>query len=40
MMPLDVVSIDLRHDQRHLGIQTEGVAVIDHDGAALDGLGQ
>ena len=40
MMPLDVVGIDLGHDQRHLGIQAEGVAVVDHDGAALDSLGQ
>ena len=39
-MPLDVVGIDLGHDQRHLGIQAEGVAVVDHDGAALDSLGQ
>ena len=39
-MPLDVVGIDLGHDQRHLGIHAEGVAVVDHDGAALDGLGQ
>ena len=39
-MPLDVIGVNLGHDQRHLGIQTEGVAVIDHDGAALDGLGQ
>ena len=39
-MPLDVVGIDLGHDQRHLGVHAEGVAVVDHDGAALDGLGQ
>ena len=39
-MPLDIVGIDLGHDQRHLGIHTESMAVIDHDGAALDGLGQ
>ena len=39
-MPLDVVGIDLGHDERHLGIHTEGVAVVDHDGATLDGLGQ
>ena len=39
-MPLDIVGIDLGHDQRHLGIHTEGMAVVDHDGAALDGLGQ
>ena len=40
VMPLDVVGIDLGHDQRHFGIHAEGVAVVDHDGAALDGLGQ
>ena len=40
VMPLDVVGIDLGHNQRHLGIHAEGVAVVDHDGAALDGLGQ
>ena len=40
VMPLDVVGIDLGHDQRHLRIHAEGVAVVDHDGAALDGLGQ
>ena len=40
MVPLDVVGIDLGHDQRHLGIHSKGVAVVDHDGAALDGLGQ
>lgn len=40
VMPLDVVGIDLGHDQRHLGIHAEGMAVVDHDGAALDGLGQ
>ena len=40
MMPLDVVGVNLGHDQRYLGIHTEGMAVIDHDGAALDGLGQ
>lgn len=39
-MPLDIVGIDLGHDQRHLGIHAEGMAVVDHDGAALDGLGQ
>ena len=39
-MPLDVIGIDLGHDQRHLGIHAEGVAVVDHNGAALDGLGQ
>ena len=40
VMPLDVVGIDLGHDQRHLGIHAEGMAVVDHDGTALDGLGQ
>ena len=40
VMPLDIVGIDLGHDQRHLGIHTEGMAVVDHDGAALDGLRQ
>ena len=39
-MPFDIVGIDLGHDQRHLGIHAEGVAVVDHDGAALNGLGQ
>ena len=39
-MPLDIVGIDLGHNQRHLGIHAEGMAVVDHDGAALDGLGQ
>ena len=39
-MPLDIVGIDLRHNQRHFGIHAEGVTVVDHDGAALDGLGQ
>ena len=40
MVPLNVIGIDLGHDQRHLGIHAEGVAVIDYDGAALDGLRQ
>ena len=40
VMPLDVVGVDLGHDQRHLGVHAEGMAVVDHDGAALDGLGQ
>lgn len=40
VMPLNVVGINLGHDQRYLGIHTEGMAVVDHDGAALDGLGQ
>ena len=40
VMPLDVVGINLGHNQRHLGIHAEGMAVVDHDGAALDGLGQ
>lgn len=39
-MPLDIVGIDLGHDQRHLGIHAEGMAVVYHDGATLDGLGQ
>ena len=39
-MPLDIVGIDLGHDQRHLGIHAEGMAVVDHDSAALYGLGQ
>ena len=39
-MPLDVVGVDLGHDQRHLGVHAEGMAVVDHDGAALDGFGQ
>ena len=40
VVPLNVIGVNLGHDQRHLGIQTEGMAVVDHDGAALDGLGQ
>ena len=40
VMPFDVVGVNLGHDQRHLGIQAKGMAVIDHDSAALDGLGQ
>ena len=40
VMPLDVVGVDLGHDQRHLGVHAEGMAVVDHDGAALDGFGQ
>lgn len=40
VMPLDIVGIDLGHDQRYLGIHAEGMAVVDHDGAALDGLRQ
>ena len=39
-MPLNVISVDLGHDQRHLGIHAEGMAVVDHDGAELDGLRQ
>ena len=40
MRPLDIGGSDLGHNQRHLGIHAEGMAVVDHDGAALDGLGQ
>ena len=39
-MPLNVIGVNLGHDQRHLGIHAEGVAVVDHNGASLDGLGQ
>ena len=37
---VDMIRIDLGHDQRHLGIHAEGMAVVDHDGAELDGLRQ
>ena len=40
VVPRDILGVDLGDDERDLGVHTEGVGVVHHRGARLDGRGQ
>ena len=40
MVGRDVGGVDLRHDERHVGVHAEGVGVVHAHGTAADGLRQ